>query len=151
MGPVIALRDGTPAFSIGAAGGSTIITTILQILINHVDVGMSLPAALAAPRVSQRNLPTSLAEPLFYHSALAQQLTSQFGEKFTEATGRSCPWTITRGTRPRCSTSAAAGSNRSPSPSAWAAAARSSCVPRPDHAAGTRPTRSGPRRAGPVS
>ena len=32
-----------------AAGESTIITTILQVIINHVDVGMSLPAALAAP------------------------------------------------------------------------------------------------------
>ena len=91
MGPVIALRDGTPVFSIGAAGGSTIITTILQILINHVDFGMSLPAALAAPRVSQRNAATSLAEPLFYTSALAKQLTSQFGEQFTEATGPILP------------------------------------------------------------
>ena len=35
MGPVIAFRDGTPVFSVGAAGGSTIITTILQILINR--------------------------------------------------------------------------------------------------------------------
>ena len=91
MGPVIAFRDGAPAFSIGAAGGSTIITTILQILINHVDFGMSLPAALAAPRVSQTNSATSLAEPLFYNSALAQQLTSQFGEKLTEATGPILP------------------------------------------------------------
>ena len=91
MGPVIALRDGTPVFSVGAAGGSTIITTILQIILNHVDFGMSLPAALAAPRVSQTNSATSLAEPAFYNSALAQQLTSQFGEKFTESTGPILP------------------------------------------------------------
>ena len=91
MGPVIAFRDGTPVFSVGAAGGSTIPTTILQTIVNHVDFGMSLPAALAAPRVSQRNAPTSLAEPDFYNSALAKQLTSQFGEKFTEATGPILP------------------------------------------------------------
>jgi gamma-glutamyltranspeptidase / glutathione hydrolase len=91
MGPVIALRDGQPVFSVGAAGGSTIITTILQIIVNHVDFGMSLPAALAAPRVSQTNSATSLAEPDFYHSALARQLTSQFGEKFTLATGPILP------------------------------------------------------------
>jgi gamma-glutamyltranspeptidase / glutathione hydrolase len=91
MGPVIAFRDGKPVFSVGAAGGSTIPTTILQIIMNHVDFGMSLPAALAAPRVSQRNAPTSLAEPLFYNSALAAQLTSQFGEKFTLATGPIVP------------------------------------------------------------
>jgi gamma-glutamyltranspeptidase/glutathione hydrolase len=91
MGPVIALRDGQPQFAIGAAGGSTIITTIVQILINHVDFGMSLPDALAAPRVSQRNSSTSLAEPDFYNSALAQQLTSQYGEQFSVATGPILP------------------------------------------------------------
>jgi gamma-glutamyltranspeptidase/glutathione hydrolase len=91
MGPVIAFRDGQPVFSVGAAGGSTIITTILQIIMNHVDFGMSLPAALAAPRVSNTNSATSLAEPAFYNSALARQLTSQFGEKFTLATGPILP------------------------------------------------------------
>ena len=93
MGPVIALRDGKPQFAIGAAGGSTIITTVVQILMNHVDFGMSLPAALAAPRVSQTNSSsnTSLAEPDFYNSALAAQLTSQYGEKFSLATGSIVP------------------------------------------------------------
>ena len=91
MGPVIALRNGKPLFAIGAAGGSTIITTVVQILINHVDFGMSLPAALAAPRVSQTNSSSSLAEPDFYNSALAQQLTSQYGEKFSLATGSILP------------------------------------------------------------
>jgi gamma-glutamyltranspeptidase/glutathione hydrolase len=91
MGPVIALRSGQPVFSVGAAGGSTIITTIAQIILNHVDFGMSLPAALAAPRVSNTNSATSLAEPLFYNSALAQQLTSQFGEQFSLATGPILP------------------------------------------------------------
>ncbi len=87
--PLSGLLD--PVFSAGAAGGSTIPTTILQIILNHVDFGMSLPAALAAPRVSQRNAPTSLAEPDFYNSALAAQLTSQYGEKFTLATGPILP------------------------------------------------------------
>jgi gamma-glutamyltranspeptidase / glutathione hydrolase len=93
MGPVIALHDGQPQFAIGAAGGSTIITTVVQTLINHVDFGMSLSAALAAPRVSQTNSSsnTSLAEPDFYNSALAQQLTSQYGEHFSLATGPILP------------------------------------------------------------
>lgn len=91
MGPAIALDHGSPVFAVGAAGGSTIITTILQIIVNHVDFGMSLPDALAASRVSQRNSATSLAEPDFYNSALAQQLTSQFGENFSLATGPILP------------------------------------------------------------
>jgi len=93
MGPVIALQNGRPQFAIGAAGGSTIIETVVQTLINHVDFGMSMPDALDAPRVSQTNSSsnTSLAEPDFYNSQLAQQLTSQYGEKFALATGPILP------------------------------------------------------------
>jgi gamma-glutamyltranspeptidase/glutathione hydrolase len=91
MGPIIALCHGKPVFSIGAAGGSTIITTVVQTLINHVDFGMSMPAALAAPRVSQRNQPTSLAEPAFYYSQIAQELAQRYGEKFSLATGPVLP------------------------------------------------------------
>jgi Gamma-glutamyltranspeptidase len=72
-------------------GGSTIITTVLRTLINDVDFGMSLPEAIAAPRVSQRNTATSTAEADFYNSALAQQLTTQYGEKFTLQTGPVLP------------------------------------------------------------
>src|SRR5262249_23917909 len=50
MSPTIVLKDGVPDFTIGSPGGATIITTVLQILINHVDFGMSLPDAIAAPR-----------------------------------------------------------------------------------------------------
>jgi gamma-glutamyltranspeptidase/glutathione hydrolase len=91
MGPIIALRHGRPAFAIGAAGGSTIIETVVQTLINHVDFGMSLPAALAAPRVSQTNSTTSLAEPDFYNSPLRTQLQNTFGEQFKLATGPILP------------------------------------------------------------
>jgi gamma-glutamyltranspeptidase / glutathione hydrolase len=91
MGPIIALKDGKPVFSIGAAGGSTIITTVVQTLINHVDFGMSMPAALNAPRVSQRNSKTSQAEFGFYYSKLAQELTKRYGETFSLATGPLLP------------------------------------------------------------
>jgi gamma-glutamyltranspeptidase/glutathione hydrolase len=91
MGPVIALRHGKAVFSVGAAGGSTIIETIAETTMNHVDLGMSLPDALAAPRASQTNSATSLAEPDFYNSPLAQRLTNQFGEQFTLATGPILP------------------------------------------------------------
>lgn len=87
MGPIIALRDGQAAVQHRRRGFSTIITTVVQTLINHVDFGMSMLDALAAPRVSQRNAPTSLAEPDFYNSEIAQQLEQQYGERFTVATG----------------------------------------------------------------
>jgi DNA-binding transcriptional LysR family regulator len=84
---LLLLPDGRPQFTIGAAGGSTIPETIVQTLIEHVDFGMPLSAALAAPRVSQTGSPTLEAEPAFYHSALRRQLSRRFGEKFSLATG----------------------------------------------------------------
>lgn len=64
MSPTIVLQDGAPAFTIGSPGGSTIITTALQTIVNHVDLRMSLADALAAPRMSQRNGDTTLVETL---------------------------------------------------------------------------------------
>ena len=65
MSPTIVLRDGAPYLALGSPGGSTIITTVLQVLTNRVDRGMSLPQAIAAPRASQRNTPTVTAEQDF--------------------------------------------------------------------------------------
>jgi gamma-glutamyltranspeptidase/glutathione hydrolase len=81
MSPTIVLRHRKPVLALGAAGGSTIITTVLQILINKLDFGMTLPQAVAAPRASQRNSSTTTAEPAF----IAQPTTSgleQLGQKF---------------------------------------------------------------------
>jgi gamma-glutamyltranspeptidase/glutathione hydrolase len=65
MSPTIVLRHGRPYMAVGAAGGATIITTVLEILMNRIDRGMSLPEAIAYPRASQRNSSTSTAEPDF--------------------------------------------------------------------------------------
>jgi len=65
MSPTIVLRDGKPFLAIGSPGGASIITTALQILINRIDFGLSLPDAIAAPRASQRNSTTTQAEPDF--------------------------------------------------------------------------------------
>ncbi len=65
MSPTIVLRDGTPWLAVGSPGGASIITTVLQILVNRIDFGMSLPDAIAAPRASQRNSAVTQAEPDF--------------------------------------------------------------------------------------
>ena len=65
MSPTIVLHNGKPFLAIGSPGGATIITTVLQILVNRIDFGMSLPHAIAAPRASQRNAPKTQAEPDF--------------------------------------------------------------------------------------
>jgi gamma-glutamyltranspeptidase/glutathione hydrolase len=55
MAPTIVLKDGKPAYALGSPGGATIITTVLQTLVNRIDLGMTLPEAVAAPRASARN------------------------------------------------------------------------------------------------
>ena len=66
MSPTIVLQNGRPFLALGSPGGATIITTVLQVLINRVDLGMTLPQAMAAPRGSQRNTPGIQAEPAFH-------------------------------------------------------------------------------------
>ena len=81
MAPTIALKGGRPAFSIGSPGGSTIITTVLQTIVNHVDFGMPMDRALDAPRISQRNAAVSSVEPGFADTAQARAL-SGFGQRW---------------------------------------------------------------------
>jgi len=65
MSPTIVLKDDRPWLALGSPGGSTIITTVLQVLLNRVDLGMNLAEAVAAPRASQRNTPDVTAEQSF--------------------------------------------------------------------------------------
>jgi gamma-glutamyltranspeptidase/glutathione hydrolase len=81
MSPTIVLRDGRPFLAVGSPGGATIITTVLQILVNRIDLGMSLPDAIAAPRASQRNTATTQAEPAFMAAPAARGLAA-LGHKF---------------------------------------------------------------------
>jgi gamma-glutamyltranspeptidase / glutathione hydrolase len=83
MSPTIVLREGRPLVAVGSPGGSTIITTVLQILVNRFDFGMTLPEAIAAPRLSQRNTTTTQAEPAFLSRPLADDLRDR-GHEFVE-------------------------------------------------------------------
>jgi gamma-glutamyltranspeptidase/glutathione hydrolase len=76
MSPTLVLAGDRPLLALGSPGGATIITTVLQILLNRLDFGMTLPEAIAAPRASQRNSPTTQAEPAFIASPEAQALTA---------------------------------------------------------------------------
>ncbi|CAI9416392.1 gamma-glutamyltransferase [Nocardioides sp. T2.26MG-1] len=65
MAPTLVMRDGRPLLAVGSPGGSTIITTVLQILVDRLDLAMTLPEAIAAARATQRNTAADLAEPAF--------------------------------------------------------------------------------------
>ncbi|MGN0063697.1 MAG: gamma-glutamyltransferase [Nocardioides sp.] len=90
MSPTIVLRDGKPFLALGSPGGSTIITTVLQMLLNRIDLGMSIEEAIAAPRTSPRNTANVTSEPAFIDefgpalSALGHRLVPA-GDAFTSA------------------------------------------------------------------
>ena len=79
MSPTIVLDSGKPFLATGSPGGSMIITTVLQTLIERIDLGRTLPQAIATPRVSQRNGLFSAAEQAFLDSAEAGVLRTTYG------------------------------------------------------------------------
>jgi gamma-glutamyltranspeptidase/glutathione hydrolase len=57
MSPTIVLKDGRPVLVTGSPGGSRIISTVLQVIVNVLDYGMDVAAAVAAPRLHHQWLP----------------------------------------------------------------------------------------------
>lgn len=74
MSPTIVLDHGRPVLAVGSPGGATIITTVLQTLTGHLDRGLPLVEAIAAPRASQRNQATTELEPELWNSPLRAEL-----------------------------------------------------------------------------
>ena len=60
MSPTIVLRDGKPFFATGSPGGSRIITTVLQLLVNVLDHRMNIAEATHATRFHHQWLPDRL-------------------------------------------------------------------------------------------
>ncbi|WP_329075081.1 gamma-glutamyltransferase [Streptomyces niveus] len=83
ISPTIVLDDrDEPLLALGSPGGATIITTVLQTLTGHLDRGLPLVDAIAAPRASQRNSATTELEPGLYDSPVRAQLEA-LGHAFT--------------------------------------------------------------------
>ncbi|MGW6690619.1 gamma-glutamyltransferase [Streptomyces sp. NPDC054961] len=83
MSPTIVLEDGRPVLAVGSPGGATIITTVLQTLIGHLDRGLPLVDAIAAPRASQRNQTTTELEPGLWNSPVRAELEA-LGQGFRQ-------------------------------------------------------------------
>ena len=60
MTPTIIVKDQKPYLILGSPGGSTIITTVLQVVLNVVDHGMALRQAVDAPRIHHQWFPDEL-------------------------------------------------------------------------------------------
>jgi len=57
MTPTIVLKNGKPFLVLGSPGGSTIITSVLQVILNVIDFGMNIQEAVDAPRVHHQWYP----------------------------------------------------------------------------------------------
>jgi gamma-glutamyltranspeptidase/glutathione hydrolase len=66
MTPTIVLKDGKPVLVTGSPGGSRIITTVLQVIVNALDGRKRIGDAVAAPRLHHQWWPDEvLVEPGF--------------------------------------------------------------------------------------
>jgi len=69
MTPTIVLKEGKPVLVLGSPGGARITTTVLEIIVNVIDHGMTLQEAVDAPRIHHQWLPDTLAAEPFALSA----------------------------------------------------------------------------------
>jgi gamma-glutamyltranspeptidase / glutathione hydrolase len=66
MTPAIVLKDGKPFLITGSPGGSRIISTVLQVIVNVIDFHMPIGEAVSAPRLHQQWQPEEVyVEPGF--------------------------------------------------------------------------------------
>jgi gamma-glutamyltranspeptidase / glutathione hydrolase len=75
MSPTIVLKNNKPFLITGSPGGSTIPTTILQVLINVIDFDMDIDTAVNAPRIHYQGIPNFvITEPYALQSNVFQEL-----------------------------------------------------------------------------
>ncbi|WP_241527394.1 gamma-glutamyltransferase [Sphingomonas turrisvirgatae] len=71
MMPTMVFKDGKPWLIIGTPGGSTIITTMLQLVVNTVDFGLNVEEATHQPRIYQGTTAALRVEPNFNPDTVA--------------------------------------------------------------------------------
>ena len=74
MTPTIILKNSKPYMVLGSPGGPTIITTVLEVIMNVIDFHMDIQEAVDAPRFHHQWLP----DTIFYeHGAFTKQTVQQ--------------------------------------------------------------------------
>lgn len=85
MTPTIVEKDGDLLMVVGSPGGSTIITSVFQTIMNVIDHGMTMQQAINAPRVHHQWLPDRL---IIEEGGLSEQVTSVLESKGYEFESR---------------------------------------------------------------
>lgn len=88
MTPTIVTENNRLRMAVGTPGGSTIITQVLQVLLNVLEYGMDAGAAISAPRIHHQWLPDELrVEPWGLDAVTLEELRDR-GHNIKETT----PW-----------------------------------------------------------
>src|SRR6516164_4484408 len=88
MSPTIVMKDGKVVLVTGSPGGSRIISTVLQVIVNVLDYKMDVADAVASPRLHHQWLPDDVRiEPGFPDDVLTALKAK--GHRVTESMGYS--------------------------------------------------------------
>jgi len=87
MAPTIVLKDGRVDAIIGSPGGPTILTTVLQVLLNRYIFNMQPLAAVDAPRFHRQDLPTYIKHEWNRINAAARERLRQYGQPLRKVRG----------------------------------------------------------------
>lgn len=88
MTPTIITENGKLKMTVGAPGGSTIITQVLQVVLNVLDRNMDAGAAVSAPHIHHQWLPDELRVENFGFDTLTLQELRRRGHNVKEV----APW-----------------------------------------------------------
>jgi gamma-glutamyltranspeptidase / glutathione hydrolase len=88
MSPTIVLKDGKPVLVTGSPGGSRIISTVLQVIVNVLDYNMDVAAAVAAPRLHHQWLPDEVKVERGFNDDVLTELKAR-GHRIVESPGYS--------------------------------------------------------------
>ena len=77
MTPTIILKNDGPYIIIGSPGGSQIITTVLQVVLNCIDFDMNIREAVEAPRIHHQWMPDSI---YYEKNALTEEVKKELIE-----------------------------------------------------------------------
>jgi len=81
MTPTIVLKNGKPFIIVGSPGGSTIITSVLQVILNCIDFKMNIKKAIDMPRIHHQWLPDEINYEMFGLSADVKEDLEKLGYK----------------------------------------------------------------------
>jgi gamma-glutamyltranspeptidase / glutathione hydrolase len=87
MSPTIVLKDGKVVLVTGSPGGSRIISTVLQVIVDTIDYHMDIAAAVAAPRLHHQWMPDEVRIERGFPEDVLSELRAK-GHRVTEPMGQ---------------------------------------------------------------